>query len=88
MKCEHCDMEVTRYITKGPYCSLHCRDLHEDEAEIAQLALDNLKLRAVLEGLEFENLDDLMKRDIAFCFDLGVKMKNMIEAYRDIAIKS
>jgi hypothetical protein len=37
MICQFCKAEVTRYITKGPYCSVACKDHYEDAAEIASL---------------------------------------------------
>ena len=44
MICQFCKAEVTRYITKGPYCSVACKDHYEDAAEIAALKAEVARL--------------------------------------------
>ena len=51
MICQFCKAEVTRHITKGPYCSVACKDHYEDEQEIASLTERNAELEADNEAL-------------------------------------
>lgn len=48
--CTHCGTLVARYITKGPYCSVSCKDQADNAGEIADMKDQTYTLRQLLQA--------------------------------------